>query len=194
MSGSNLKDDKLESPLSLNDYLISSSFIASLNESATPLIKPCIPLGVTWFSFMTGKSSWVPSRTQGFIPLLLQMVRCSMGIAQLASTLRMGMSRSWARSIYLSYLYAIIGCDVGPGTMFQLSVRLWTKTLFASAIWIWTWYCNIYFVLRCNLLFVNLCTTMNCCMLNSIRSGLYGWKIEILRDFTDYRVDIATVC
>jgi hypothetical protein len=31
-------------------------------------IKPFIILGVTLFSVMSGKSSWVPSRTQGFVP------------------------------------------------------------------------------------------------------------------------------
>ena len=47
----------------------------------TPLIKPCMILGVTLFWLMMGKSSWVPSRTQGLfltccrwygVPWLLQ--------------------------------------------------------------------------------------------------------------------------
>ena len=35
-----------------------------------PSIKPCIPLGVIYFWFMTGKCSWVHSRTHGLFPFV----------------------------------------------------------------------------------------------------------------------------
>jgi hypothetical protein len=33
-------------------------------------IKPCIHLGVILFPFKVAKSSWVHSRTQGFVPIV----------------------------------------------------------------------------------------------------------------------------
>jgi hypothetical protein len=50
--------------LSLNWSLILRSKCVKL----THLIKPCMILGVLYFWFLMGKSSWVPSRTQGLFP------------------------------------------------------------------------------------------------------------------------------
>jgi hypothetical protein len=33
--------------------------------------KPCMLLDVVYFWFKTGKSSWVPSRTQGIVPIVI---------------------------------------------------------------------------------------------------------------------------
>ena len=46
--------------------IIISSFMQLCQ--ASPPQKPCMILGVFYFWFLTGKSSWVPSRTQGLSP------------------------------------------------------------------------------------------------------------------------------
>jgi hypothetical protein len=50
--------------LSLNwSFTFISSFMQM--RQASPPYKPCMIIGVLYFWFLTGKSSWVPSRTQG---------------------------------------------------------------------------------------------------------------------------------
>ena len=57
-------------PKYLNDYFMITYAFRKWVELA-PQRKPCMLLGVVLFPFKSGKSGWVLSHTQGFVPIVV---------------------------------------------------------------------------------------------------------------------------
>jgi hypothetical protein len=121
--------------------------------------------------------------------LLLQMVRCTMTIASTVFVQRWVTTRTKdnGRSLYLIWCFCW-KCP-SPSTVFELSVCLWFKKLFASATLYWTWFIiTLCSKLWCIQQSLRILCNMWLWLLNLYDLGLYvGW-FEILRGFTDYRV------
>ena len=77
---------------------------------------------------MTGKSSWVPSRTQGLFFPLLQMALCIMVIARVASIPLWMRSKPWAGFFINPHL-----CFCGPWSYLALYQTM-LETLFSNLI------------------------------------------------------------
>jgi hypothetical protein len=111
---------------------------------ASPPYKPCMILGVLYFWFFMGKSSWVPFRTQG---LFLTCCRWSVLLwllQVLPSPSRGWRLDRWARSLLVSVPEdAFVGHDRYSGKVFE-TMKLCTKlccfhkTNLVCNIFIWT--------------------------------------------------------
>ena len=82
-----------------------------------PQIQPCIILGVVYFWFMTGKSSWVPSRTQGFIPCCCRWAM----LLRLLQELSVPRRGQWL--------------DHGHGQLLSSLMLLWTDQAYGTVLW-----------------------------------------------------------
>ena len=139
-----------------------------------------IILGVIYFWFMTGKSSWVPSCTQGFIPLLLQMAKPSTAIARTAYTLFKGMNRprAWSSA---ALPFAVVGIRSYDGTVLNNVWVVFSKLIcFRRDIWIKV--CNncISHSDAFSIMFKLYVAYGYVCQINDLG---WSWVIEILRDF-----------
>jgi hypothetical protein len=137
-----------------------------------PLIKPCMILGVFYFWFMTGKSSWIPSSTQGLFstccrwPILFWVLQVLSPSSQ-----RWGLDRR-ARSL-LVILSKLLLWDVTLSLVMYLNLRSYVPNYVAFATQ--TWFVIILFwtpmdVIR--MLLVNHCNEW-CVVLNRYDLGLY---------------------
>jgi hypothetical protein len=121
--------------LSLNWSLMLISSFMQLCQ-ASPPYKPCMILVSFIPGFFTGKSSWVPSRTQGLFPTCLQMTCSTSGAANTASSLPEMRMRS-SGTISVSYL--TWAAFVGPDYYMALYLKLWSyvRNYVASAKQTW---------------------------------------------------------
>ena len=79
-----------------------------LQMSQLPYYKAFIILGVTLFSFMTGKSGWVHSRTQGFIPTCCRWADVLRLLYQLPLSCDGWCLGPWAWSFLTSHLMLLL--------------------------------------------------------------------------------------
>jgi hypothetical protein len=132
------------------------------------------------FWFLTGKSSWVPSRTQGLFPPV-----AGSRFVLVAASIVFAM---WAWRLYHMGMVSVVSLLVCFCRMWLCTGSIWLKNGFrnyvASA--------NLYFgfvikiiVLRCMRLLLNYVTSVVLCWIITI--WLLSVWFEIPRDFVDYR-------
>jgi hypothetical protein len=129
-------------------------------------IKPFIILGVTLFSVMSGKSSWVPSRTQGFVPTCCRWADVLRLLYQLPLPCDGRSLGPWAVVIHY---FSSDGDDPELALYFKHCVRVWFEQN-ASATLIWTWFVITMFKLRCILWCKLLC-------------NLWWWPLNLVRSW-----------
>jgi hypothetical protein len=158
-------------------------------DQASPLYKS---LAYPLMSFIS--SFWWVSLAEyllvlrALFPLLLQMVRCTMGIASTVCTRRWVTTRTndSGHSVYL--IPCFCGLWLPTGTISELSVCVVLKLL-ASAMLIWTHVViTLYSELWCIQLSLQTLCTMWRWMLNQYDLGWNASWLEILHDFMESRV------
>ena len=132
---------------------------------------------------MTGKSSWVHSRTQGSIPMLF----CRwLDVLWLLHSLLVPSNGWWLDqgrwSLYLFFCYC--GNDQTMA-LYQTKCVIWKLLCFH---YYWTWFVITLLELRCNRWMLWIECNRGWWSLDLLRSWLYVcFVVEILQDFTDYR-------
>jgi hypothetical protein len=124
------------------------------------------------------------------LPLLLQMVRCTMGIASTVCTRWWTTTRTNGNGHFVYLIPCFCGLWLSIGTVSELSVCVGVVLkLLASAMLIWTRVViTLYSELRCIQLLLRTLCTMWRWLLNQYDLGWnVGW-LEIFRDFTESRV------
>jgi hypothetical protein len=132
-----------------------------------PSVKPVMILGVILFSVMSGKSSLVPSRTQGFVPTYCRWADVLRLLYQLPLSCDGWSLEPWAVVIHYFSSDAFAGDDHELALYFEHCVRVWFE-LNTSATFIWTWFVITMFKLRCILWCELLC-------------NLWWWPLNLLR-------------
>ena len=142
--------------------------------SSPPTIQPSWSLKSVLFWFTMGKSSWVPSRTQGSIPMLfcrwadLLWVLHSLLVPSNGWWLDQG---QW--SLYLFFCYC--GND-------ETMALYQTKSVFVISKlrcfrYSWTWFVIVKFELRCNFWMLRTGCICGWRSLNLLRSWLCVWNV-----------------
>jgi hypothetical protein len=139
------------------------------NESATPLSSLAWFLSVTLFSVMSGKSSWVPSRTQGFVPTCCRWADVLWLLYQLPLPCDGRSLGPWAVVIPYASSDAFVGDDPDLAHYFELCVSV-SVELNASATFNWTWFVITMFKLQCILWCKLLC-------------NLWWWPLNLVRSW-----------
>jgi hypothetical protein len=111
-------------------------------------IKPFIILGVTLFMVMSGKSSWVPSRTQGFVPTCCRWADVLWLLYQLPLSCYGWCLGPWAMVIPYISSNVFVGDDHQLALYFELHVCVDLNYLL-PLISIWTRFVITMFKLRC---------------------------------------------
>ena len=93
---------------------------------------------------MTGMSSWVPSRTQGFIFLLLQMALCIMVIARVASIPLWMRSKPWA-GFFINPSTCLCGLWSYVGTISNYVGKLLLSNLICFRFYLSNSVCNNFY-------------------------------------------------
>jgi hypothetical protein len=158
-------------------------------SQASPLYKS---LACSLVSFIS--SLWWVSLAEyllvlrALFPLLLQMVRCTMGIASTVCTRRWATTRTNGNGHSVYLILCFCGLWLPVGTVFELSVCVVLKLL-ASAMLIWIRVViTLCSELRCIQLSLRTLCTIWLWLLNQYDLGWnVGW-LEILRDFTESQV------
>jgi hypothetical protein len=158
-------------------------------SQASPLYKS---LAYSLVSFISGL--WRVSLAEYLLVLralfllLLQMVRCTMGIASTVYTRRWVTTRTNGNGHSVYLIPCFCGLWLPAGTVSKLSVCVVLKLL-ASAMLIWTRVViSLCSELQCIQLLLRTLCTMWRWLLNQYDLGWnVGW-LEILRDFTESRV------
>jgi hypothetical protein len=112
-------------------------------------IKPFIILGVTLFLVMSGKSSWVPSRTQGFVPTCCRCTDVLRLLYQLPLSYDGYCLEPSARVIPYVSFNAFVGDNHHLALYFELRVSVCGFEQIAFATSIWTRFVITMFKLRC---------------------------------------------
>jgi hypothetical protein len=107
-------------------------------------IKHFIILGVTLFFIMSGKSSWVHSRTQGFVPTCYRWADVLRLLYQLPLSCDRWCLGPWAMVIPYVSFNAFVGDDHQLALYFELRVSVCGFELFASATFYLKSVCNSY--------------------------------------------------
>jgi hypothetical protein len=97
---------------------------------------------------MSGKSSWVPSRTQGFVPTCCRWTDVLQLLYQLPLSCDGRSLGPWAMVIHYVSSDAFIGDDPELTLYFELCVSVWFE-LNVSATFIWNWFVITMSKLRC---------------------------------------------
>jgi hypothetical protein len=134
-------------------------------------IKPFIILGVILFLVMSGKSSWVPSRTQCFIPTYCRWVDVLWLLYQLSLSCDGWCLGPWAMVIPYVSSNVFVGDDHQLALYFELHVSVCGFELFASATFYLNSVCNNY-VWTLMYLWCELLCNMWWWLLNLLRSWL----------------------
>jgi hypothetical protein len=133
----------------------------------------------TYFWFKTSKSSWISSRTQGFIPNLLQMVRCTMATVKTASTLLWAMkSRTKGNGHSIDFTsVAFVEWDLRLALYLNSNVCVGFKLLLLLSIYFEPSIVIILFELRCNWTMCKLYVIMWTVMAEPLRFWPYVEKV-----------------
>ena len=114
-----------------------------------PTIKPFM---IPWCHFllvMSGKSSWVPSRTQGFVPTCCRWADVLRLLYQLSLSCDGWCLGPWAWSILTSHLMLLLEMILRWHCTWTLCECVCGFELNASATFIQTWFVITMFKLRC---------------------------------------------
>jgi hypothetical protein len=124
---------------------------------------------------------------RAFFPLLLQMVRCIMGIASTVCTWRWTITRTNGNGHFVYLIPCFCGLWLPADTVSELSMCGFKTTCFRYVIWT----CVVITLcseLRCIQLSLRTLCTMWLWLLNQYDLGWnVGW-LEIVRDFTESRI------
>jgi hypothetical protein len=93
-------------------------------------IKPCILLGVIYFWFMAGKSSWVPPRTQGVVPIVVADGQMYYGYCVNCLYSRWATTRTNGNDHSVCLIPCFCGLWLPAGTVSELSVCGFETTCF----------------------------------------------------------------
>ena len=113
-----------------------------------PTIKPFIILGVTLFLVMSGKSSWVPSRTQGFVPTCCRWADVLRLLYQLSLSCDGWCLGLWAWSLLTSHLVLLLEMIISWHCIWTPCECVWFEQM-ASATFNWTCFVITMFKLWC---------------------------------------------
>jgi hypothetical protein len=138
------------------------------------------------FSVLSGKSSWVLSRTQGFVPTCCRWADVLRLLYQLPLSCDGRSLGPWVMVIHYISPDAFVGDNPELALYFELCVSVWFE-LNASTTFIWTWFVISMFKLWC-ICDANFYVTCDGEHWTYYDLGWYVSWFEIHRDFMDYRV------
>jgi hypothetical protein len=139
------------------------------------------------FSVMSGKSSWVPSRTQRFVLTCCRWADVLRLLYQLPLSCDGRSLGPWAVVILYVSSDAFVGRWSWAGTLFRTLCECVRFELNASATFIWTWFVITMFKLWC-ICDMNFYVTCDGDRWTYYDLGWHASWFEIRHDFMDYRV------
>jgi hypothetical protein len=155
--------------------------------SQLPYHKACHDPWCLLFLVMSGKSSWVPSRTQGFVPTCCRWADVLRLLYQLPLSCDGWSLGPWTVVIHYVSFDAFVGRWSWAGTLFRTLCECVWFELNVSATFIWTWFVITMLKLWC-ICDANFYVTCDGDRWTYYDLGWYVSWLEIRRDFTDYRV------
>jgi hypothetical protein len=154
--------------------------------SQLPHLKACHNPWCLLFLVLSGKSTWVLSRTQGFVSTCCRCADVLRLLYQLSLSCDGRSLGPWAMVIHYISSDAFVGDNPELALYLELCVSVWFE-LNASATFIWNRFVITMFKLRC-ICDANFYVTCDCDRWTYYDLGWYVSWFEIRHDFMDYRV------